>query len=113
MKRLLGIVPALLVCSALLQPVRGDPDERSGARVPAPPARLWIAWLNGPAGAGDAAEMARAWDSGAVLLDRFPDALLTSDVASAAALRTAGFRVDGPVLLGAGTTVTLAHCNEP
>lgn len=112
MKRLLGIVPALLVCSALLQPVRGDRDERSGAPVPAPPARLWIAWLNGPAETGDAAEMARAWDSGAVLLDRFPDALLTSDAASAAALRTAGFRVDGPVLLGTGTTLTLAHAKS-
>jgi len=114
MKRLLGIVTVTLLCSAVLQPARGD--RAGGLDTPlivAPAAaQLWIAWLDGQGADRDGKAMDRAWATGAVLLDRFPDALLVCDAKSAAALRAAAFRVEGPVPLGTGKTVTLVHAKS-
>lgn len=55
--------------------------------------RLWIA----PLEPGRTIE--NAWDAGASLLDRFPDAVLAGDESSARALHRAGFAVQGPIRL--------------
>lgn len=64
--------------------------------------QLWIAWSDGRS-------VDDAWDSGAAVRDRFPDALVLADAASAERLVAVGFRVEGAVVLGPGASVTLLH----
>ncbi len=66
----------------------------------APPERLWVGWLDGHS-------IEDAMATGAVLLDRFPDAVVLADAASATRLADAGYRVEPPLALPAGRTVTL------
>ncbi|MFN8588989.1 MAG: M20/M25/M40 family metallo-hydrolase [Candidatus Eisenbacteria bacterium] len=66
------------------------------------PHSLRVAWLDGRSIADAAA-------TGAVLRDRFPDAVLVGDDASAEALRADGFRVDAPFTVPDGLTVTLVR----
>jgi hypothetical protein len=69
------------------------------------PERLWVAWL-------DAHSIQQAQATKAVLLDRFPDAVIVADEGSALALGAAGFRVEPPVLLDAQSTVTLLRARR-
>ncbi len=62
--------------------------------------RLWVAPLEGR-------EVGAAWESGAVLLDRFPDAVVLRDASSARQLSSAGFRVAGPFAVRSGESVLL------
>lgn len=64
------------------------------------PLTLHVAWLDGRS-------LSDANATGAKLLDRFPDAVIVSDERSASALRAAGFRLEGPLNVPAGRTVTL------
>lgn len=64
------------------------------------PTTLHVAWLDGRS-------LSDANATGAKLRDRFPDAVIVADDASAEALRAAGFRIEGPLNVPAGRTVTL------
>lgn len=64
------------------------------------PDRVWIAWLDGRS-------LEDAMSTKAAVLDRFPDAVVLGDEASANLLRTRGWRVDPPVKLPEGGEVTL------
>lgn len=64
------------------------------------PARLWVVWLDGRS-------VDQAISTGARVLDRFPDAVIVADEASASALEAASFRVETGVDVPAGRTVTL------
>ncbi|MFH1680155.1 MAG: M20/M25/M40 family metallo-hydrolase [Candidatus Eisenbacteria bacterium] len=53
-----------------------------------------------------------AWGAGALLLDRFPEAVLVADEGSARALRRAGFAVEGPVRLPSSGALFLVRSKE-
>lgn len=97
-------IACFLMCLLLSHaptPLRAD--AVSGVFGPAAKARtLQVAWLDGRS-------LSAASATGAVLLDRFPDAVIVADEASAQALRGSGFRVEGPLVVPAGMTVTLVR----
>ncbi len=75
------------------------------ARSASGPTEVRVAWLDGRT-------LADAAATKAVLLDRFPDAVLVADEASAKRLAEAGWRVEPPVAIPAGVTVTLLHARR-
>ncbi len=86
----------LLLCSpSTFSPAAANPEQ------------LWIV----PLTSGQTIE--QAWDAGAIILDRFPEALLVADDGSAEALAAAGFDLEGPVSLPAGKAVTLLRPRRP
>jgi hypothetical protein len=66
----------------------------------AAPESVWVAWLDGHT-------VDEAIATGAVVLDRFPDAAIVADATSARRLEAAGYRVEAPIALPTGATVTL------
>lgn len=70
------------------------------AFVFAAPSTIWVAGL------GEGQSIREGWDAGAAVLDRFPDALIVADGASAARLKDAGFRVSAPIDLPEGGVIT-------
>lgn len=96
---------ALLTACLLFAPAASRADAASAAgnfQPSAKPLALRVAWLDGRS-------LVEAGATGAVLLDRFPDAVIVADDASAQALRRAGFRIEGPLAVPAGLTVTLVR----
>lgn len=99
---------AFALCSI---PVAAGAAEREAASAPeaalppAPPAQLWVVWLDGRT-------LDQAIATGARVLDRFPDAVIVSDPGSAETLRSASFRIEPPIGLPAGRTVTLVRAHE-
>lgn len=79
-----------------------SPSASGNFQPAAAPMLLRVAWLDGRS-------LQQASATGAVLLDRFPDAVIVADEASAAALAAAGYRVEAPVFVPAGVTVTLVR----
>ncbi len=71
------------------------------------PERVWVAWLDGRT-------VDQAIATGAVVLDRFPDAAIVADEASAATLAAAGYRLEPTVALPTGRTISLirGHTSE-
>jgi hypothetical protein len=68
--------------------------------------QIRVVWLDGRS-------LEQAIGTGATLLDRFPDAVIVADDASAERLRSAGYRVEPPLDLPAdGRTVTLMRGHE-
>jgi len=93
----------LLTACILFAPTTSRAGAVSGDFQPSSePLTLHVAWLDGRS-------LAEASTTGAVLLDRFPDAVIVADEASSLALRQAGFRVEGPFAVPAGITVTLVR----
>jgi hypothetical protein len=79
----------------------------TSSSVAANPAQLWIV----PLANGQTIE--QAWDAGAIVLDRFPQALLVADDSSVEGLAAAGFDLEGPVVPAAGNTVALLRPRHP
>jgi hypothetical protein len=71
----------------------------------AAPERVWVAWLGRHT-------VDEAIATGAVVLDRFPDAAIVGDAASADRLEAAGYRVEAPIALPASATITLLRANR-
>ncbi len=71
--------------------------------IAATPAEVWV----GTAPVGSTIQ--DAWDAGAEVLDRAPGLFIVRDQASANALETAGFPVEGPIGLAPGRTVYLVN----
>lgn len=91
-----------LVIALLLPALAGFAAPAFSASAPA---FLRVAWLDGRT-------LAQAVATKAVLLDRFPDAVIVADDASARALADAGWRLEPPVAIPAGATVTLLHARR-
>jgi len=66
----------------------------------AAPERVWVAWLDGHT-------VDQAIATGAVVLDRFPDAVIVADPSSAGRLQSAGYRLEAPLDLPEGRSITL------
>ncbi len=64
------------------------------------PTRLWVSWLDGR-------DLSAAQAVAGPVLDRFPDAVIVADAAAASALASAGWRVEAPVDVPPGLTITL------
>lgn len=94
---------ALCVASLLAatMPSRAaTPSSPEGAPTAAARERLWVVWLDGHS-------IDEAITAGARVIDRFPDAVIVGDPASASALQASGYRAEAPIALPAGRTVTL------
>jgi hypothetical protein len=112
MPRPIACLLAILVGVAAMSflPAAADGSVAPGARPqvaasPATPERIWVAWLDGRS-------LEQAMAAGASVLDRFPDAVIVSSETSSQALAAAGFRVESPVDLPAGRTVTLLRSRD-
>lgn len=90
--RRLGPLCIALVLGATLQAVP----------CTAGPAELWVAWPDGR-------PVDSAWEAGAEVRDRFPDAVVVADAVSARRLTAAGLRVEGPIDLDPRSAATLLH----
>jgi hypothetical protein len=83
------------------------PDAaRTAEAAPVAPDRLWVVWL-------DDRTLDHAIATGARVIDRFPDAVIVSDPVSAQALRAAAFRVEAPIDVPAGRSVTIIRGHGP
>lgn len=101
---------ALVLALALAWLATPAPGIAAGDATPAeltatPPARVWVVWLDGRT-------VDQAVATGARVLDRFPDAVIVSDVGSAETLRASGFRFEAALDLPAGRTITLLRGND-
>lgn len=104
MPRTLAPAPFILGFLVLLAGFSAASTVRS-ATAPIQPTRIWVAWL-GERALEDAMKVE------AVLLDRFPDAVLVADSASATALAVAGYRVETPIAVPSGRTLTLVRPHD-
>src|SRR5262245_47574620 len=71
----------------------------------AAPDRVWVAWLGGHT-------VDQAISTSGTVLDRFPDAVIVADETAAARLGAAGYRVEAPIALPQGKTITLLRTNQ-